>query len=163
MDRIKRTRPSPALVISLIALSVALGGSALAATAITSKDVNNKGNLTKNAVDTKNIAGKAVTAKKLAKGAVKEKKIKDGAVSSSKLGEITKVSETSPPAAVPAINATATCPDGSKVVGGGFSTTPGLVVHNSERSNSGWRADATANAPGQTVTAHAYCLENSNG
>ena len=84
MDRIKRTRPSPALVISMIALSVALGGSALAATAITSKkDVNNKGNLTKKAVDTNNIAGKAVTAKKLAPGAAKAGKIADGAVSSS--------------------------------------------------------------------------------
>jgi hypothetical protein len=154
----------------VIALSVALGGSALAATAITSKkDVNKKGNLTKNAVDTKNIAGQAVTSGKLKNNGIKEKDYKDESVSSSKLGPITKVSETSPPAAVPPISATATCPDGSKVVGGGYSTAPpydaiagipGAVVNRSERSNNGWTAHAMATEVGDTVTAIAYCLSS---
>jgi hypothetical protein len=116
---------------------------------------------------------------KLKNNGIKEKDYKDESVSSSKLGDesvtssklgsITKVSETSPPATVEPISATATCPDGSKVVGGGFSTAPpydalagipGAVVNRSERSNNGWTAHAMATELGDTVTATAYCLSS---
>lgn len=73
-------RPSPAMVISLVALFAALSGTAVAAK-VGSND------LKKNAVKTKNIAGKAVTANKLDKGAVKTNKLADGAVGPSKLSD----------------------------------------------------------------------------
>jgi len=61
MTKLKR-RPSPALVISLIALFVALGSGAYAASKIGTKDIKDE----------------AVTGKKLAKDAVKSSKTKDG-------------------------------------------------------------------------------------
>ena len=57
-------RPSPALVISLVALFVALGGTTYAATS-----------LPKNSVGTKQLRKNAVTASKLKKGAVTAAKI----------------------------------------------------------------------------------------
>ncbi len=62
MSRIKRAKPSPALVVSLVALFVALGSGAYAASKIGTKDIKNQ----------------AVTGKKLAKNAVKSNKTKDG-------------------------------------------------------------------------------------
>lgn len=72
----KRLRaPSPALVISLIALFVALGGAAYAV------------KLGKNDVKSRNIAPKAVTGAKLATDAVKTGKLRDAAISSPKLAD----------------------------------------------------------------------------
>lgn len=73
---VKRSRaPSPALVISLIALFVALGGAAYAV------------KLGKNDVKSRNIASKAVTGSKLATDAVKTAKLRDGAVTPLKLAD----------------------------------------------------------------------------
>ena len=66
--------PSPALVVSLIALFVALGGTTYAATS-----------LPKNSVGTKQLKKSAVTAKKLKKGAVTTAKIRNGAVTAAKI------------------------------------------------------------------------------
>jgi hypothetical protein len=62
MSRTKGSNPSPALVIALIALFVALGSGAYAASKIGTKDLKNE----------------AVTGKKLAKNAVKSSKTKNG-------------------------------------------------------------------------------------
>ena len=64
-----RFRPSPALVISLIALFVSIGGVGYAASQIGTNDIQNG----------------AVTAKKLHTDAVSKKKIKDNAVSGTKV------------------------------------------------------------------------------
>ena len=61
---IKRYRPSPALVISLIALFVALGGTSYAAISLPRNSVGTT-QLKKNAVTTKKIAAGAVTASKI--------------------------------------------------------------------------------------------------
>lgn len=63
MRRIVRSRPSPSLVISLLALFIALGGSAYA--------------LSRGEVKTRNIAKGAVTKAKLHSGAVTAKKVGD--------------------------------------------------------------------------------------
>jgi hypothetical protein len=65
----KSGRPSPALVIALVALFAALGGSAYAATKIGTKQIKNG----------------AITASKLKKEAVTAAKIKNGAISGAKL------------------------------------------------------------------------------
>ena len=67
-------RPSPALVISIIALIIALGGTSYAAFSVPKNSVGSK-QLRKNAVTTKKIAGRAVTGAKLANGAVTGAKI----------------------------------------------------------------------------------------
>ncbi len=78
-----------------------------------------------------------------------------------------KVEVTSPPAAVPLINATANCAAGTKVISGGFKVTgtdpvdPPIPTED-QRSNNGWEAKAVAQNPGDTVTAYAYCLESSS-
>ena len=94
-------RPSPALVISLIALFVALGSGAYAANKIGTNQIKGKavttgklankavksGKLAGKAVKTGKLAGKAVTTGKLAGQAVSDNKLKDAAVSESKLGQ----------------------------------------------------------------------------
>jgi hypothetical protein len=67
-------KPSPALVISLLALLVALGGTAYAGITIP-----------KNSVGTKQLKNGAVTTTKLNNGAVTTKKIKNGNVTASKI------------------------------------------------------------------------------
>jgi len=67
-------RPSPAMVVAVLALCLAVGGTAFAAT-----------KLSKNAVKTKNIKNGAVTENKIAANAVTESKIASGAVSAGKL------------------------------------------------------------------------------
>jgi hypothetical protein len=69
MRNLKRLQPSPALVISVIALSVAIGGISWAAATIGTNDIKND----------------AVTAKKLHKNAVTTRKIKNKAVKGAKL------------------------------------------------------------------------------
>ena len=69
LGKVKRLRPSPALVIATIALFVAIGGISWAAATIGTSDIKNG----------------AVTAKKLHKNAVTNKKIKNNAVNSAKL------------------------------------------------------------------------------
>ena len=120
-------RPSPALVISLVALFVALAGGAYAATKI----------------DTSDIKKAAVTGKKLAK-----------------VG-ITEVEETTTATVSPSITATAECPSGSTVISGGFRGQPtgNVFAERDQRDGNGWRADGFASAPGDTITAYAYCLE----
>ena len=72
-------RPSPALVISLLALFVALGSGAYAANKIGTNQIKNK------AVTTKKLAGKAVNASKLAGKSVKTGKLAGQAVTTGKL------------------------------------------------------------------------------
>jgi hypothetical protein len=66
MNWLKPRRPSPALVISLIALFVALGGTGYAALS-----------LPKNSVGTKQLKKNAVTGSKIKKNAVTSSKVKD--------------------------------------------------------------------------------------
>ncbi len=80
MTRFKQ-RPSPALVISMIALFVALGSGAYAASKIDTKDIKKKAVTTPKidgkAVSSQKIAGKAVTASKVARDSIKSTKIQD--------------------------------------------------------------------------------------
>jgi hypothetical protein len=71
MSKIRAKRPSPSLVISLLALFVALGGSAYAASKVGTKDIKNK----------------AITAAKIKKNAITTAKIKNEAVTGAKIKE----------------------------------------------------------------------------
>jgi hypothetical protein len=67
-------RPSPALVVSIIALIVALGGTSYAAFSVPRDSVGSR-QLRKNAVTTKKIANGAVTGAKIAKGTITARQI----------------------------------------------------------------------------------------
>lgn len=71
MKKTAARRPSPALVISILALFVALGGSAYAASK----------------VGTKNIKKNAITAAKIKKNAVTTAKVKNNAITGAKVNE----------------------------------------------------------------------------
>lgn len=71
--------PSPSMAVALIALAVALSGTAYAATTIGTRQIDN------GAVTTPKLHDGAVTATKLARGAVANEKIKNDAVTSAKV------------------------------------------------------------------------------
>ena len=84
-------RPTPGFVIGLIALAVALSGTAWAATKIDTEDIKSKAITSKKldtaAVKAKKIAGGAVTSAKIADGAVTSPKIAGGAVTDAKIAD----------------------------------------------------------------------------
>ena len=75
MRTFRRARPSPALVISIIALIVAMGGTAYAGFSLPRNSVGSK-QLKKNAVTNKKISNRAVTDSKIATGTITGDKIK---------------------------------------------------------------------------------------
>ena len=79
----KRLRPSPALIIAVIALFVSIGGVGYAASKIGTNDIKNQ------AVTKQKIAKKAVSTNRIADGAVKTKRIGDDAVTGDKVNEST--------------------------------------------------------------------------
>ena len=157
-----RKTPSPALVISLLALFVALGSGAYAASKIGTSD------LKKNAVTTPKIAKNAVKSNKVANGKLKGKDLADGTLGGSKLAPIVEVTDTTDVATFEIGTASVSCPAGTRVVSGGFNTdssaaNQGLATEN-RRVGNGWRASVFASASngiatGNTLTVYAYCLE----
>jgi len=71
MSRIAKHRPSPALVVALIALFVALGGSAYAALVVTGKNVKN-GSLTGSDLKNRSVHGSKLGADSIGGGSIKE-------------------------------------------------------------------------------------------
>ncbi len=86
---IERFRPSGAMVVACIALTVALGGSAVATGFIDGKNLKNHSvlgaKLKNNAVGEEQIGWGAVTARQIAQGAVRSSEIAPGAITASKL------------------------------------------------------------------------------
>ena len=138
MKRPNGSRPSPALVVAILALVAALGGTAVAEVATTSKlDKKEKKKVKKVAkkqinkrfpIESGDIAGNAVTTQKINDGAVTSPKLADGALTASKLGNLTvRTSATTPlpPDGAPgngfsqALSAEARCQSGEVAIGGG--------------------------------------------
>ena len=90
---LRRLIPSPAMGVALLALVVAVGGTAVAATKIGTNQIKSeavtKKKIKKKAVSTNRIAAKAVTNGKLGPEAVKSGKIAPGAVTGSKVADDT--------------------------------------------------------------------------
>jgi hypothetical protein len=94
MDRLLRWKPSPSMVVALIALFVALAGTVSAlprSNTVFSDDIVNKQvrtpDLAKAAVKRGKLANGAVTDAKLANGAVTNAKLANGAVTNAKLAD----------------------------------------------------------------------------
>ncbi len=154
MRRLRLKAPSPALIISLIALFAALGGTSYAA-------------LANGSVGTAQLKNKAVTNAKLAPLSVGYAKIINGAVGLSKLGVSTPTASVT----VPALrrgSITAACPSGTVVLdgGGGFTGTTvpvnqpnGTLQMSNASGTSGWLIQGFNNATSsQTLVARAVCI-----
>ena len=79
MSKLKLRRPTPALIVSVIALFVALGSGAIAATKIKTSEIQN------GAITTKKLGSKSVKPSRLARDSVKANKIPDISVENDKL------------------------------------------------------------------------------
>ena len=90
MRHVSARRPSPALAISIVALFVALGGSAYAASKVGTKDIEDRAitakKLRKGAVATGRIRKHAVNTKRLHKNAITTGKIRNSAITTEKIG-----------------------------------------------------------------------------
>jgi hypothetical protein len=101
MSKLKR-RPSPALVVSMIALFVALGSGAYAASKIDTQDIKKKAvtgpKIDKDAIKSgkvkngklkgKDLADETISESKLGEGVVTTDKIQDAAVAAGKIGPV---------------------------------------------------------------------------
>jgi hypothetical protein len=143
MRRIEGSRPSPAIVVAVLALVAALAGTAVAGPdATTSKLTKSKVNklidkrfpvgtagIADNAVTTPKIADNAVTTPKIADAAITDPKVADDSLTGAKINEATlgsplvrnlemaqdsTVSDSNSPKAL-----TVDCPAGKQLVGGG--------------------------------------------
>jgi hypothetical protein len=143
MHRLRR-HLSYANVAATLALVIAVaGGTTAIAVSKGSKksDVNKKGN----------IRGGRVTASKLAAGGV----------TASKLAgiDIVQVSNV-------ASSATATCPDGERLIGGGAQENgqpAGVNLAASAPSGNGWNARTNTSSPASRLDAYALCLKAAPG
>jgi hypothetical protein len=161
----KPSRPSPALVIAIVALIAALTGSAYALK-----------------IGTKQLKNKSVSTKKLKNGAVNKVKLKNAAVGGAKLGGIIVRNATVDVTDGDVAGQTAVCNPGEKMIGGGaryvssgasedlllVSSGPRKAVDDNSAPDQGgplvaWRA-AGVNEAGATgtfpLTVFAICLPN---
>ena len=158
MSRIKRGRPSPAIVIAVLALVAALAGTAVAGSGPDVTTAKQHKLTKKMKKQVRNISTN------------KAEKALDEVlpIGASELGPITTVSAST---AIPTATngtATATCTNG-KLLSGGWDGPPfdgviGLLSYVNKQSNNGWTASARSNGPGtKTLTVYARCLDDSNG
>jgi hypothetical protein len=154
MTKLRFRVPSPAMVVSIVALIVALGGTSYAAFS-----------LPNGSVTTKALKNKAVTNAKLAPGSVGTAKIGNGAVTASKINTsgLTVPNATALSGIRYAAGATsfmapgtvgfsqASCPSGTTVVGGGWDgeSAPPVVatVGYNKALGNGWEVIMANTAP----------------
>jgi hypothetical protein len=175
----RERRPSPALVVSVIALAVALSGTAMA---LPGKNTVDSGDIVKKQVKASDLAKGAAKAPKIAANAVRSGKIKDGTVTgadlapdtinrgqigagavwAAELGTIHDRTETANVGSGGSSNfATANCVGNEQVISGGAEWAGlGLVLAESYRSGNGWFARGQNNGGSDKIlTVHAYCLQ----
>jgi hypothetical protein len=159
MTRLKRSRPSPALIVAVVALVAALAGTAVAADPLATTSVSKK--------KTKKIA------KKQANKAVDAFAAATFPISGAELATIEERTDSTdiPISAGGVISedtATANCQTGERVISGGWSTelqadgvtTIAALPNEDRRTDNGWEASAGNLSTTNTneLTAHAYCL-----
>jgi hypothetical protein len=176
-------RPSPALVVAVVALVGAVAGTAVADPAATTsalskkkvKKIANKEIAKQFPVATDQIVDGAVTAAKLADGAVTGAKLANDAVSvvaRTATSAATTDSDGTQNGGATSVNratATANCQAGEQVIGGGAEWSAGdtgnnrnLYVSQSHPSGNGWRAVGIVDFGAQgtaRIQSTAYCLQ----
>jgi hypothetical protein len=179
MRKFKIKRPSPALVIAILALFLATSGSAYAASKITTSQIK-KGAITQSkiakkavstsklkteAVGTAKLKDESVTTDKLGDQSVTTGKLADSAVSAKQFGSIVARDTTTTVAAASNGTATALCQADEKVIGGGFETpvnaTNVWITQESVRdtAQNGWRVGGrNFTAANVQLKVTVYCL-----
>ena len=160
-----RPKLSFANVMSVLALFVALGGTAFAASQLGKNTVGSK-QLKQNAVTTAKVKKEAITAAKVKRGTLTGKQVNGSTltgVSAASLGTVQYV------AAVVTITqgpggtiGTAVCPAGQKVIGGGATVSDFKVAFINESAptsdRNGWQANGfILGAGSSTMTVTAIC------
>jgi hypothetical protein len=174
-----RPRPTYASITATLALFVALGGGAYAATALPANSVGSR-QLKKHAVANSKIQDHSITGTKLransltgadvnesSLGKVPAATLADHSAASAALDKATYKTATGTAAASSAANAaTATCDSGQHVIGGGVKVdTPGIGVVNDsypDASNTAWTAHVGNGSSGSSAaplnfTVYAIC------
>ena len=149
MGRLREKRPSPALVVAIVALIAALAGTAIAQEATTS--------------------AKPVTKKKAKKIAKKQaNKAVDNLlpIGGTDLGDIREESQTFQVNAATTVDQRVDCDSDERVISGGsrWDNFPGTafvgITQVDRREENGWRAGGrNFTAATQPFTVYAYCLE----
>jgi hypothetical protein len=151
MTRLKRSRPSPALVVGVLALVAALAGTAIAADPVATTSISKK--------KTKKIARNQ---------AVKQIDLafeEAFPVTSAEFGTINTREQSFTIATGTSQSQTVSCQTGEKVISGGgrFNTDPLFTTAWTQydyRVENGWRAGGlNASGAPQQYTVYAYCLE----
>ncbi len=129
--------PSPAMLVALLALFVALGGSAYAVNKVGTNQIKN------NAVTTAKIRNSAVTTAKISNGAVSAAKLGTGSVTGAKLapGAVGSTVEFTDQSRVEGLDAVITAPPGSSVIGAVSCPEGKTIIFTS------WRPLASVGAP----------------
>jgi hypothetical protein len=173
MQEARTRRPSPALVVSMLALVIALSGVAYAGTQLPINSVGTKQiqngavtspKLHNGAVATAKLHNGAVTTAKIKNGTVTASKIADDAIGASALGTITERSATSAPIAAGASgSASVQCNAGEQVLSGGNDGVLAAgydIVASRFQPPNGWSVFLfNDTAASHTVTVRAYCLQ----
>jgi hypothetical protein len=166
VKKLSSLRPSPAMVVAICALIVALGGSAYAAGKIGSHQIK------KNAVSTKKIKDGAVTGSKIANNAITGGKLAAGAV-----GTVMRQGPTTTIPGATAKSVEVNCKPGERATGGGVyneSNVGSLLVTSSYplpnpstapatgdgQTPNGWRVWISNTLPGgsnRDVNAYVIC------
>src|ERR687898_99894 len=153
MRRLERSRPSPALVVAVLALVAALAGTAVAADPVATTSVSKK------------------KTKKIAKSqAIKQIDLAfDDAfpVGGDELGAIDEHSQTTNIAVNTTGTAEVSCDPGERVIAGGWKDTAAptnaslIVPYEDHRTGNGtgWRASGLALGTARSITVFAYCIE----
>lgn len=148
----KGARPSPAIIVAVMALVAALAGTAIAGpTASTSVSKKKTRQISKKITNNKiNKFDNSLT------------------IGSEKVGPINERTSTTTINTASSGQTTASCQGGEKLIAGGgkFTNAPlnqFAFLQGSHRTDSSWTASAAvAIGPPQELTAYAYCLESSS-
>lgn len=154
MSRLRLRAPSPALIISIVALFAALGGTSYAAATIGTSDIKN------GAVTNPKLAPSSVGFQKMRFGAIHNENIADSAVGTSKLN-VRFVSASTLVANGAEGVITAICPAGTSPItgGGGFGPIFSTALQTSQVAGGGWLVTGR-NESGvpRLLTAQATCI-----
>lgn len=176
--RISVRRPSPALVISCVALTVALGGTSYATVLNVPNRSVGPAQLRTSAVTTRTIAANAVTSAKVRNGTLLPADFRSSSLPSGPVGPVGPAGPAGPPG-LSSVERTETssassstlsksvflaCPSGKRLIGGGARVTggsPRVAILTSFPDNDNiWRASAaetTATVANWTLTVYAIC------
>ena len=180
--RIPLRRPSPALVISCIALTIALGGTSYATVLAVPKNSVGTDQLKNGAVKNKKIADNAVNSAKVQNGTLTKSDFKSGSLPAGPVGPVGPAGPTGPagPAGLSGVErvevtsasnsltsktANIPCPAGKRLVGGGTRVNPaniaGVGISQSFPDNDnifrGAAREIVANASNWSITVFGVC------